>query len=300
METLKKFNPNRPDFAPYGLTCEKWLPIPASRLDRHNEIELLYFPEGGSTILVNNNLLQVPGHRLIVFWALLPHKTISFVSDKEYFTCTIPLYMFLSWAMDKHFQEMLLQGEVLAAPDASNRRMDELQLNQWWAEMGDSPSESLQAVVADEMRVRLKRLALNCEILNQQNSNELMAKRGKGIYTEESDKLTRIAYFIATHFNRAIKAKDIGEAVGLHPDYANTLCRKAFGCTLHECVLRERVNHVERMLITTDLPITEISARCGFSTIARFNATFLKQKGCTPSEYRKQFGSRGVSAARVH
>ena len=57
METLKKFNPNHPDFAPYGLTCEKWLPIPASRLDRHNEIELLYFPEGGSTILVNNKSL---------------------------------------------------------------------------------------------------------------------------------------------------------------------------------------------------------------------------------------------------
>ncbi len=41
------------------------------------------------------------------------------------------------------------------------------------------------------------------------------------------------------------------------------------------------------MLITTDEPITQIARSSGFSTIARFNSTFLKLVGCTPSEYRK-------------
>lgn len=299
MEILKKFNPNRPDFAPYGLTCEKWLPIPASRIDRHNEIELIYFFDEGVTFFVNNQILRLPGRRLIVFWALLPHKSIRFASDAEYYTCTIPLNMFLSWSMDKHFQNVLLQGNVLATPDESNCRIDELLLNQWWTEMSETPSESLRVVVADEMRARLNRLALNYDILNKQNPYELMAKHNKGIYTEESDKLTRITFFVATHFNRTIKAKDIGDAVGLNPDYANTLCRKAFGCTLHEYVLRERVNHVERMLITTDTPITEIAGLCGFSSIARFNATFLKQKGCTPSDYRKRFENKCVNSVET-
>ena len=63
--------------------------------------------------------------------------------------------------------------------------------------------------------------------------------------------------------------------------------KKAYGCTLHQYLLQERINYVERMLITTDEPITQIAKNSGFSTVARFNSTFLKFVGCTPSEYRK-------------
>ncbi|WP_253952480.1 helix-turn-helix transcriptional regulator [Xylanibacter muris] len=95
--------------------------------------------------------------------------------------------------------------------------------------------------------------------------------------------------FIAQNFHKPIKAADIGKAVGLHPDYANNLFRKAFGCTLHQFLLQERISNAERLLVTTDKPITEIGLSCGFSTIARFNATFMKRTECTPSEYRKRY-----------
>ena len=49
----------------------------------------------------------------------------------------------------------------------------------------------------------------------------------------------------------------------------------------------KRLTGVQRMLITTDEPITQIAQSSGFSTIARFNSTFLKLVGCTPCEYRK-------------
>ena len=34
------FDPSRPDFAPYGLTCVHWRPSPMRRPDHHNEVEL--------------------------------------------------------------------------------------------------------------------------------------------------------------------------------------------------------------------------------------------------------------------
>ena len=66
METHKSFDVKRRELAPYGLTCEKWNPIPASRLDRHNEIEINYFPHGGATYLANSRMVEFPAQRLIV------------------------------------------------------------------------------------------------------------------------------------------------------------------------------------------------------------------------------------------
>ena len=45
-EKLKTFDEKRDEFKPYGLTCEIWRPQLMPKIDRHNEIELNYIPEG--------------------------------------------------------------------------------------------------------------------------------------------------------------------------------------------------------------------------------------------------------------
>lgn len=289
METHKSFDVKRRELAPYGLTCEKWNPIPTPRLDRHNEIEINYFPHGGATYLANSRMVEFPAQRLIVFWALLPHKTMSFASSDFYYTCTIPLNVFLSWKISQKMCDDLFSGRQLVAPDATTHSLDEQLLSRWYQDLEGNPTAELQEVVTGEMCSRLKRFSLDYLPLNTVSPTMQKERKSRGIYSEESDKITKLVTFIASNFNKPLRLEDIGEAVGLHPDYANKLCRKAFGYTLHECLLQERVNHVERMLITTDTPITQIALQCGFTTIARFNATFLRQKGCTPSEYRRNF-----------
>src|SRR5256885_911232 len=46
------FDPNRPDFAPYGLTCVHWRPSPMRRPDHHNEVELNFLESGTVTYLL--------------------------------------------------------------------------------------------------------------------------------------------------------------------------------------------------------------------------------------------------------
>ena len=38
----------------------------------------------------------------------------------------------------------------------------------------------------------------------------------------------------------------------------------------------------------SSLPITQVAEQCGFGTIRSFNRVFLKEKGMTPSAFRKQ------------
>ena len=42
------------------------------------------------------------------------------------------------------------------------------------------------------------------------------------------------------------------------------------------------------LLQGSSLPITQVAEQCGFGTIRSFNRVFLKEKGMTPSAFRKQ------------
>lgn len=286
MKDSKVFNPERRDLAPYGLTCERWRPIPIPRMDRHNEIEINYFPNGGAIYFINNKMVHFPEKHLIVFWALIPHKTMSFESDTEYYTCTIPLSTFLSWNLNKKFKNDLLQGYQLVVPDESVSNLDEILLQHWQNDLS-ACDDNVREVVLGEMKARMKRFALNYNTISQVSYLNSQSVRRSGICSESGDFVAKLSLIIASRFKEPLKIAEIGEELGLHPDYANTLCKKAYGCTLHQFLLQERINYVERMLITTDEPITQIARSSGFSTIARFNSTFLKLVGCTPSEYRK-------------
>jgi hypothetical protein len=92
---MVSFDPSRPDFAPYGLTCVRWRPTPMPRPDRHNEIELNFLETGWVTYLLGGRKIRIKGGRLSAFWAALPHQIIDFGDQPEYFVVTLPLAWFL-------------------------------------------------------------------------------------------------------------------------------------------------------------------------------------------------------------
>ena len=106
----------------------------------------------------------------------------------------------------------------------------------------------------------------------------------------EASVVERMAIYIAQNYARPLKIADIGKAVGLHPDYANHLFKKSFKCTLSDYVMEERIARAQRDLLSSQMGITEIAFNCGFNSISRFNAAFLKICGCTPREFRKHGG----------
>lgn len=59
------------------------------------------------------------------------------------------------------------------------------------------------------------------------------------------------------------------------------------GCTIMEYLLNVRMQEAERLLSDTVFSVQEIGEICGFSDANYFSYIFKKQKGLTPSEYRK-------------
>ncbi len=65
-EISKTFDEKRHAFKPYDLTFEKWAPQCMPHPDRHNEIELNYFPEGTMTYLLRGEEVTVPAKKLVL------------------------------------------------------------------------------------------------------------------------------------------------------------------------------------------------------------------------------------------
>src|SRR5204862_3730801 len=82
---MVSFDPNRPDFAPYGLTCVRWNPAPMRRPDHHNEVEINFLGTGWLTYLLGGRKVRFEAGRLSAFWAAIPHQIIDFGDETEYF-----------------------------------------------------------------------------------------------------------------------------------------------------------------------------------------------------------------------
>lgn len=281
-ENLKTFNESRHMFKPYGLTCELWTPNLMRKADRHNEIEINYFTAGSLTYLFQDKKITIPAKRLAVFWGLIPHQIVHFEALTPYYVCTVPFSQFLEWKLPSSYVERILKGEVLTENTSSS--YDKYLLNNWIKDIKEK--KTIEPAIL-EIRARLLRMANNN--LNNQNSSL------STVHSKEISQVEKIAIYIARNYSNPIKVFDIGEAVGLHPDYANAIFKKAFGSTLNEYIIKERISHAQRRLVATDLSITEIAFECGFNSISRFNASFRKINSCTPREYKNRYKTDLVS-----
>lgn len=59
------------------------------------------------------------------------------------------------------------------------------------------------------------------------------------------------------------------------------------GCTVHEFITKVRMDHAKSFLLNSDLSISQIAYKVGFSEASNFSRTFSKHFGCRPSQYGK-------------
>ena len=93
-----------------------------------------------------------------------------------------------------------------------------------------------------------------------------------------------------THFIRGnlagnLALDNIAEAAGISAHYLASLFKRSTGQSLHQYVIRERLEHARGLLAETELSIVDVARRVGY-THSRFSALFKRHFGMTPSAYR--------------
>ncbi len=297
---MKSFDDTRPDFSPYGLTCERWTQVPMVRPDRHNEIELNLLVEGALTYRLGGDRVTIEAGSLAAFWAAVPHQILGQEAPgpaAEYFVATIPLAWFLQLQLPAFFVQAILRGRVAYERDTTRFRLDVEQFTNW-AENLEGPVVELRRAALLEIEARLLRMG-SAATKNQSGPESVLARSHFSSETEVG-KAEQMARYIAQNYTSSLSVEAISRSVGLHPGYAMTLFRTAFGMSLVTCINQHRLTHAQRLLATTNQQILTIAYESGFGSLSRFNDAFRRTIGCTPRQYRLShaFDSARATAGR--
>jgi len=279
---MARFDNARPEFLPYGFTCELWTPARMPRPDRHNEVEMNLLEAGSLTYLLGGHRTTVQAGKLAVFWAAIPHQIVAYEGQTPYYVVTVPLSEFLGAGIDLGVVSRILKGELVVDSDSdiASDNADERKFRQWERELrkGDPTYERAAKL---EVQARLLRLG--------RATSTQAAGRHPDPTLSRADQL---ACYIAQNYQAPLTMESIAADNGLHPNYAMNLFRRAFDTTMATFITQHRISHVQRLLVTTDDPIGDIAFDAGFRSLSRFNEAFKTECGRPPREYRQLHSGR--------
>lgn len=110
----------------------------------------------------------------------------------------------------------------------------------------------------------------------------------QGVLDEKGDLLQQrqmVDYIYRTYQNR-ITLMDIAGSANICRSKCCELFKKYVKKSPMNFLNAHRLEVSMNLLMTTDLPITEVAFACGFQNPSYFSEMFLKYKGCTPKQFR--------------
>jgi LacI family transcriptional regulator len=123
-------------------------------------------------------------------------------------------------------------------------------------------------------------------------------RQSSDVLVTDDSQIALAVQFIRERAAESIKVKDVIGAVHLSRKVLEIRFKRLLNRTVHEEIIRVKLNRVKDLLLNTDLKLAEIGSRTGFEHVEYLSVTFKRETGLTPAAYRKAYGSRpGTSAA---
>lgn len=119
--------------------------------------------------------------------------------------------------------------------------------------------------------------------------NDISARRSTDIVFLEDQAVSRALRYIREHATENPYVDEVARVAGISRSGLQTRFRAAVGRSVVAEILRFRVRAVERLLAESDLPMSLVAERCGFTNSQRLSLLFRRCTGQTPSAYRRRF-----------
>jgi AraC-like DNA-binding protein len=122
------------------------------------------------------------------------------------------------------------------------------------------------------------------DVSGQSAGNAGLARRQQYIA-----RLNAVFDYINKHISEKLMLKEAAEIAHFSQTHFERIFKEYTNYSFYQYLKRMRIQKAETLLITPELPITEVALDVGFESITAFNKAFKEIKGCTPSEYKKLY-----------
>lgn len=110
--------------------------------------------------------------------------------------------------------------------------------------------------------------------------------RGDGVRALPTPVLKRVQAYVEDNIGAAISLQSMAEVARMSRFHFLRLFRESTGLTPYGYVTERRMARGRELLSTSDLPIGEVAAACGFDDPSYFSACFRQRYGQTPRQFR--------------
>ncbi len=99
-------------------------------------------------------------------------------------------------------------------------------------------------------------------------------------------KYREVFRYISENLSAGLTVEELAKATNYSVSFFTKSFPRDNGITIKQYIHDKLMSGAEQLLIYSDLPVREISDRCGFCEQAYFTRWFRRYKGCPPTEYR--------------
>lgn len=119
--------------------------------------------------------------------------------------------------------------------------------------------------------------------------------QGNQVMVPEKGILYKILQYTAEHYSEDITLQSVADAIFLSRGHLSRVFQKEMGMPFSEYLRTLRLNKAARLLLSTELPVTDIALECGFSNTNTFIANFKQVYEETPGTYRKKMQPQDIA-----
>lgn len=247
----------------------------------HPELELIYINKGQGKTHIGNHLSYFNNSQLILIGSNLAHNGFTDRLTANGTETTI------------QFKSNFLGDDFLNVPEVSNiaalfeRARKGIRFKVETKTVMGPKIESLIECTG------LERVIKFLEILNYlaiTDDYTLLNADGFAFETEAQDsgKIDVIFKYVNKNFQNHITLDEIADEVSMTVPAFCRYFKKATGKTFTQLVNEYRVVHATKLLLESQMSITDICFECGFNNFSHFNKTFNEITGKSASNYRKE------------
>lgn len=108
---------------------------------------------------------------------------------------------------------------------------------------------------------------------------------------EYNEKFNLVLNYINKNYMEDISLDQLASLAGYSKYHFSRIFKQYNSMSYIQYINAKRIKTAERLLMDSNLPITEVAMRSGFSSLATFNRTFKEIKHCTPTDFQKLYVS---------
>ncbi len=248
----------------------------------HKEYELTYILKSTGIRYVGNSMDTFENDDLVMVGANLPHCWKTIGKQTENVKCIIIQWhedLLLNWLDKKevkHIHELLKRsqrGLKFNKPFAKEIKQNLLHLVE---------AQSFERLIVF-LQV-LQKLALS-------NEFELLAGSSfsDSLSSKESERINIIYTYLKENHLDKITLSDIAHEVSMSNDTFCRFFKKTFNTSFFSFLNEYKVSIASKMLIDTDLSVSEVGYKTGYNNLTFFHRQFQKHMGMSPLKYRKAY-----------